>query len=132
MKVLILSCNTGQGHNAAGRAVQEEFLRRGADCRMLDALRFARPKTSKLASGVYVKTTTSFPGAFGMAYRAAGAISSSKRKSPIYFANTFYGEKLYSFVEREGYDCIVMPHLFPAEAVISPRARSSSLSVLIL
>ena len=36
MKVLILSCNTGQGHNAAGRAVQEEFLRRGADCRMLD------------------------------------------------------------------------------------------------
>ncbi len=123
MKVLILSCNTGQGHNAAGRAVQEEFLRRGADCRMLDALRFARPKTSKLASGVYVKTTTSFPGAFGMAYRAAGAISSSKRKSPIYFANTFYGEKLYSFVEREGYDCIVMPHLFPAEAVTYIKKR---------
>ncbi len=117
MKALILSCNTGQGHNAAGRAVQEEFIRRGAECRMLDVLRFGRPKTSKRAAGVYVKTATSFPGVFGMAYRAAGAISSAKRKSPVYLANTLYGKKLYSYVEREGYDCIVMPHLFPAEAV---------------
>ena len=37
MKVLILSCNTGQGHNAAGKALKEEFLKRGAECKMLDA-----------------------------------------------------------------------------------------------
>ncbi len=28
MKVLILSCNTGQGHNSAGLAVKEELQRR--------------------------------------------------------------------------------------------------------
>ncbi len=117
MKALILSCNTGQGHNTAGKAVQEELLRRGIDCKMLDTLRFGRPKTSRRASRVYVKTTTSFPAAFGAAYKAAGTISSSKRKSPIYLANTFYAGKLYSYIEKEGYDCIVMPHLFPAEAI---------------
>lgn len=117
MKALILSCNTGQGHNAAGKALKEEFLRRGAECKMLDALRFARPKTSKRASGVYVKTATNFPDVFGAAYRVAGKISSSKRKSPVYYANTLYGRKLYRYIEKEGYDCVVMPHLFPAETI---------------
>ena len=117
MKVLILSCNTGQGHNAAGRALQEEFTRRGITCRMLDALRFAKPKTSRRASRIYVKTTTSFPDVFGAAYKVAGAVSSSRRKSPVYFANTFYGKALYRFIKKNEYDCIVMPHLFPAEAM---------------
>lgn len=117
MKALILSCNTGQGHNAAGKALKEEFLRRGIECKMLDALRFARPKTSKRASGVYVKTATKFPEAFGAAYKVAGKISSDKRKSPIYYANTLYGRKLYTYIKKGGYDCVVMPHLFPAEAV---------------
>ena len=40
MKVLILSCNTGQGHNSAGRAVAAEFAKRGIECEMLDALVF--------------------------------------------------------------------------------------------
>ncbi len=117
MKALILSCNTGQGHNAAGKALKEEFLRRGIECKMLDALRFARPKTSKRASGVYVKTATKFPEVFGAAYKVAGKISSDKRKSPVYYANTLYGKKLYTYIKKGGYDCVVMPHLFPAEAV---------------
>lgn len=117
MKVLILSCNTGQGHNTAGKAVKEEFMRRGISCTMLDALRFAKPKTSRRASNVYIKTTTSFPEAFGAAYKVAGAISSSRRKSPVYFANTFYAKALYNYIRKEGYDCIVMPHLFPAETI---------------
>ncbi|MCI9067646.1 MAG: glycosyl transferase [Lachnospiraceae bacterium] len=117
MKALILSCNTGQGHNAAGKALKEEFLRRGAECKMLDALRFARPKTSGRASGVYVKTATNFPDVFGAAYKVAGKISSSRRKSPVYYANTLYGRKLYRYIEKGGYDCVVMPHLFPAEAI---------------
>ena len=117
MKVLILSCNTGQGHNTAGCAVQEELERRGIECKMLDALRFAKPKTSRRASKVYVKTTTSFPDVFGAAYKVAGAISSSERKSPVYFANTFYGKALYLYIKKEKYDCVVMPHLFPAEAL---------------
>ena len=41
MKVLILSCNTGQGHNTAGRAVLEELRRQGVPCEMKDVLLFA-------------------------------------------------------------------------------------------
>ena len=38
MKVLVLSCNTGEGHNSAARAVREEFCLRGTPCDMEDAL----------------------------------------------------------------------------------------------
>ena len=41
MRVLILSCNTGQGHNSAGSAVREELEAAGAECELLDALSFA-------------------------------------------------------------------------------------------
>ena len=40
MKILILSCNTGEGHNSAARAIQEALLARGAAslkiCTLLD------------------------------------------------------------------------------------------------
>ena len=40
MKVLILSCNTGQGHNTAGQALTEYLSERGILCEMKDALLF--------------------------------------------------------------------------------------------
>ena len=46
MKVLILSCNTGQGHNAAGQALYEEFQARGVECAFLDALSLSNDAVS--------------------------------------------------------------------------------------
>lgn len=40
MKILILSCDTGEGHNSAGRAVKDYFERQGAVCEVINALRF--------------------------------------------------------------------------------------------
>lgn len=36
MKILILSCNTGEGHNAAGKAIREAAIRCGHTADMLD------------------------------------------------------------------------------------------------
>ena len=41
MKVLILSCNTGGGHNAAGAAVAEALERRGHTAVLTDFLSLA-------------------------------------------------------------------------------------------
>lgn len=51
------------------------------------------------------------------AYRAGRAITSARRKSPVYYANALYAEKLYHYIVDNGYDTVVMPHLFPAEAL---------------
>ena len=41
MKTVVLSCNTGEGHNAAGKAVYEKFLQMGAACDFVDTLSVA-------------------------------------------------------------------------------------------
>ena len=45
MRILILSGNTGEGHNSAALAMQEYFCARGCECRILDGLQFlSRPR----------------------------------------------------------------------------------------
>lgn len=117
MKLLILSCNTGQGHNTAGKAVAEEFQRRGAAWEMKDVMEFAGSNTSKRMEEIYVNVTTRMPWLFQGAYKAGEWISSNRRKSPVYLANIHYAHNLYAYIRQEHVDGVVMPHLFPAEAL---------------
>ena len=48
MKALILSCNTGGGHNAAGAALREMLEERGHEAIFLDYLTLAGKWTSAL------------------------------------------------------------------------------------
>lgn len=117
MKVLILSTGTGEGHNSAGKAVLEQFQKRGIPCEMADALKFASEKAASYGKRIYVWSTVKATRVFKGAYKAGRAITSSRRKSPVYYANALYAEKLYHYIVDNGYDTVVMPHLFPAEAL---------------
>lgn len=117
MKVLILSTGTGEGHNSAAKAVKEQFDDHGIPCVMADALDFASDKAAAYGRRVYIWSTVKAKRVFAGAYRAGRAITSSRHKSPVYYANTLYAEKLYRYIMDNGFDTIVMPHLFPAEAV---------------
>ena len=128
MRVLILSCNTGQGHNSAGSAVREALEAAGAECELLDALSFARGNTSKTVGGAYVSVTTKAPSLFGGLYQLGGLISNPWLKSPVYLANTRYAGALGDYIEKSGFDAVVCPHLFPAETLTCLR-RKGRLSV---
>lgn len=117
MKVLILSTGTGEGHNSAGKAVLEQFRKRGISCEMADVLAFASEKAASYGRRIYVWSTVKATRVFKGAYRAGRAITSARRKSPVYYANALYAEKLYHYIVDNGFDTVVMPHLFPAEAL---------------
>ena len=73
MRVLILSCNTGQGHNAAGKAIQETFAGRGIECQMMDALLLAGERqlaAAKEAQSALADALAALEG--GMTLDAAG------------------------------------------------------------
>lgn len=123
MKVLILSTNTGQGHNTAGRAMLEALKRRGVDADMKDVLTFGSRRASEIISGGYVRMTQNSPKTFGRLYRAGEAISSDKLRSPVYYANRLYAERLGEFISANGYDTVLSPHLFGAEAMSFLRRR---------
>ena len=50
MNILILTCNTGGGHNAVAAALTEAVRRCGADCTALDGLSFISQKAPELVS----------------------------------------------------------------------------------
>ena len=121
MKVLLLSCNTGEGHNSAARAIKEQFDARGIPCTIENALAFASEKISEYVCNTYIKLTLRTPKLFGWGYRVGRDIASPKRKSPVYFANKMYADALGKYVEENGFDTVIMPHVFPAEAMTALR-----------
>lgn len=61
MKVLILSCKTGGGHDAAGFAVKEALEQKGHEAVMFDYLTLAGQKVSDTVGDVYVNTVKRCP-----------------------------------------------------------------------
>lgn len=117
MKVLILSCNTGGGHNSAGQAMKERLELDGHYVVMLDFLKLANELTAKVVGDAYVNIAKYTPNFFHFIYDVGMAISSSKRKSPVYFANSHMAKYLKNYLENNHFDIILMPHLYPAETI---------------
>lgn len=123
MKVLILSTGTGEGHNSAARAVKEQFDKNQVPCVMADALSFASERAARYGRDFYIWSTVKAGKVFEGAYKAGKAITSAKHKSPVYYANALYADKLYQYITANAFDTIIMPHLFPAEAVTYMRRK---------
>lgn len=117
MKVLILSCNTGEGHNVAGKGMKEALEKEGHEAIMLDYMKLSSDRTSKVVGGAYINIAKYTPHFFYFLYKVALKISSDKRKSPVYYANSLMAKHLKKYLEENKFDIILMPHLFPAETI---------------
>lgn len=117
MKVLILSCKTGGGHDAAGMALKEELESRGHQGIMFDYLVLAGQKVSNAVEDVYVNTVKKTPHVFGAVYNIGMAVSRITRKSPVYYVNSRMAKYLQPYLEEENFDAVLMPHLYPAETL---------------
>lgn len=84
---------------------------------MKDALSFAGEKASRLVSSGYINMATHAPNLFRCLYAAGGLVSTSRSKSPVYWANVSYTDALHRYILDKGFDTIITPHLFPAEAL---------------
>ena len=123
MKALILSCNTGQGHNTAAKALLEALTNREIPCEMRDTLTFGGKYASQTVSGSYIKITQRAPGLFGRMYRVGDLVSNPRVHSPVYFANALYARALGEYITQNEIDTVFSPHLFPAEALTHLRKR---------
>lgn len=117
MKALILSCNTGGGHNAAGHALQEAFVDAGHRCDVVDTIAITNQKMSNFVSDAYLNMVNRMPEAFGMAYNLWGNMSSEKRKSPLYYIRKMDSKNILRLVERERYDTVIATHIIAAESL---------------
>lgn len=124
MKLLILSCSTGEGHNSAANALVEAAQRKGCECTLADPLDFRGKKAAKIAANTYNGIIKNVPALFGAIYGAGALYSATKLTSPVYFANARYAEKLRAYIEEEGFDAVLCTHLFPMEAITALKKRT--------
>lgn len=115
MKVLILSCNTGEGHNSCAAALEEECRNQNIPCDIEDALRFISPEVSRFISNWHVRIYRHAPGLFRVGYRAAEDHPAQFHEgSTLYRYLTQGAEKLCGFIAGSGYDTVICTHTFAA------------------
>lgn len=125
MKILLLSCSTGEGHNHCAQAVQEVLNRRGHETEFLDMLRlFGEPGPLSIEAMLNTISTHA-PELFGVMYRAGAMYSATKVTSPVYLANIRHAKQLRDLIETRGYDAVICSHLFPMETLTYIRKHLS-------
>lgn len=118
MKALILSCNTGQGHNSCAAAISEAFRVHGDECDTVDSLGFISEAASKIISGFHTTMYRKAPKMFKSGYKGAKNHDSIFRDGTA--VNRFLtsgAERLYEYVMDGGYDTLICTHVFPALAL---------------
>lgn len=117
MKVLVLSCSTGEGYNSAAKAVCEAFDGRGAEYEMIDPLSFKGGGSEKKAAGWYNNLIRKRPRLFGFVYRAGKIVEGLRLPSPVYAANRAYADKLADYIDEGKFDAVVSTHVYGMEAL---------------
>lgn len=118
MRVLILTCNTGEGHNSAAKAMEEYLTEQGHYAVVLEFMKLAGEKHARRISRSYIVSTKYVPYVFHLFYRAGAALSSPNRKSPVYYSNTSMAKYLRHYLEENvAFDVIVATHLYAGETL---------------
>ncbi len=136
MRFLILSCGTGGGHNDAGRGAAEALAARGHEVIFLrDYLSLAGPEVDRAVCGAYIETVTHAPRAFDAVYKIGRGVSTALHQagvsSPVYWANGAMAARIEALLQKQPFDAVLMPHLFPAETITKMKRTGMALPLTV-
>ena len=128
MHLLILSANTGEGHNSAAKAIQEYFEARGDRCTVQDGLAFMPKVKNQLICRGHVFLYRKLPKVFGIGYRLEEfqhqhqpyqkkLIRQVSRRRHTPHSIPRFSE----YVETMGFDAIICVHVFTARMISKMR-----------
>jgi len=123
MRILILSCNTGEGHNATARAIALAAEARGYTAEIRDALSYWPAGTNRFVCSGHVFLYKKAPELFGAGYRFFEMVSEYQQGRREAGKGKHMGEaigllvkrpseKLYEDICQGNYDAIVSVHVF--------------------
>lgn len=108
MRILLLSCHTGGGHDSAAEAIGAHFAERGIACDIHDALLFVSKAHTQILSKGHFFMYRHLPTLFGIGYRF-------EEKHPprfLYKQMSLGAKKFAAFLEKNAYDAIICTHIF--------------------
>ncbi len=123
MNILILTCNTGEGHNSVAESLKEVFEEHGSPCQIEDALSFLSERVSEFVSKWHTRFYRYMSTAWKAGYRFMESHSEPKDEDGLIVQYLSTGaERLHAFVVSEGYDYILCPHVI-ASLMVSRMTR---------
>lgn len=117
MKVLVLTCSTGGGHNSCAKYIKEEFNDFNIDCDVKDYMEIIGPKASSIAEKLYLDSTKGKGGVFKSVYKLGELYNKTGITSPVYALNKLVKEKLYNYLKDNNYTLAIGTHVFPCLAL---------------
>ena len=114
MKVLILSCSTGGGHNSCAKYIKQELEDNRIRVDFYDFFDIVKENAKDISSKMYLMSLGKNGNLFKNIYKLGELYSKTKIKSPVYLVNKLYKTKLYDFINKNKYDLVITTHLFPS------------------
>lgn len=115
MRVLVLSCNTGQGHNSCAKAIKEVVDANGEVCDIVDALGFISKRVSTVISRGHVSIYRHCPRLFSASYRFSESHPSMFNENSFNYKLLSRGrENIYNHILAGRYDAVICTHVFTA------------------
>lgn len=122
MRVAMLSCNTGEGHNSTAKAVQDVLTVKGVECELIDVLACLSPKFSKFLSNWHSRIYRYGPKLFDKGYRACERKEADPGETTAMYDLLAFGmKKLWSQLEKGNFDVILCTHVFSGMMVTEVR-----------
>lgn len=113
MRVLILSCNTGEGHNSTASAISEVMEQRGIQAVTMDALSLWSPEMSKFICNWHVRIYRKLPKLFDMGYKLLDSQPQEPGKDGMVYEMLSKGaDALYQLITEKQYDAVICVHMF--------------------
>lgn len=118
MRVLLLSANTGAGHNSAAAAIGEELSERGESWEIVDSLAFISEKVSDFVSWGHSYVYRHFPRLFGAGYRFE-----ENHSVKFIYDQCAKGVPALQKKLEEGWDAVICVHVFAGMMMTELRRR---------
>jgi len=113
MRIVMLSCNTGEGHNSTAKAIQDVLKARGVECEIVDVLACLSPGFSKFVCNWHARLYKYAPKLWDVSYRAFEMKELRSDESAMMAELLSFGKKKLKAILNAGqYDAIVCVHVF--------------------
>ncbi|MBR3995813.1 MAG: glycosyltransferase [Clostridia bacterium] len=115
MRTLILTCNTGQGHNSSAGAICQVYEQNGEFCELQDSLKFSSKRFSKIIGKGHTSIYRHSPKLFDKGYAMSEKHDSFFAEGSLLYKLLTRGvKKLYEYVKENEIDNIICTHPFAA------------------
>lgn len=115
MATLILSCNTGEGHNSCAKAIKEYYDAAGEVCTIMDGLEFISPKVSRFISWGHSHVYRHLPWLFKWGYGYSEKHSTLFQDGSLIRKFMARGaERMYENIKNGQYEVVICTHVFTA------------------